>query len=264
MNAREHFEAGRLEEALAALRAEVKAAPADLGRRQLLAELLCFAGELERADAQLDTLATQESQALVAISLFRQLLRGEQARQQFYTAGRLPEFLEAPSPALKLHLEASIRLRDGQPREAAELLAQAEEQRPKISGTCNGRPFADFRDLDDLTAPIFEVLTSNGNYYWIPMERVEQIEFRKPTRPRDLLWRRVHMVVRGGPDGEVFLPALYAGAHREADDRLRLGRATEWSGDDGAPVRGKGQRTFLVGDDSLAILELEEIAIQAP
>ena len=50
------------------------------------------------------------------------------------------------------------------------------------------------------------MLTSTGKYYWIPMERVEMIEFHDPARPRDLLWRRAHMVVRGGPDGEVFLP----------------------------------------------------------
>jgi type VI secretion system protein ImpE len=69
------------------------------------------------------------------------------------------------------------------------------------------------------------------------------------------------MVVRGGPDGEVFLPALYAGAHAEADDRLRLGRATDWRAAPGEPVRGVGQRTFLVGDEARAILELNELTI---
>src|SRR5262249_5809527 len=157
---------------------------------------------------------------------FRQLLRAEQARQQFYTEGRLPEFLGEPTPVLKLHLQASIQIRDGQPQEANRLLQQAEEQRPRPAGGCNGQPFADVRDLDDLTAAFFEVYTSNGKYYWVPVEQVELVEFRKPARPRDLLWRRAHMIVRGGPDGEVFLPALYAGTSREADDKLRLGRAT--------------------------------------
>ena len=75
------------------------------------------------------------------------------------------------------------------------MLRQAEETRPKVRGVCDGKPFDDFRDLDDLTAAVFEVLTSTGKYYWIPVERVELIELRPVERVRDLLWRRARMVV---------------------------------------------------------------------
>ena len=81
-----------------------------------------------------------------------------------------------------------------------------------MTGTCDDQPFDDLRDLDELTASFFEVLTSTGKYFWIPLERVDTVEFRAWERPRDLLWRRAHMVVRGGPDGEVYLPVLYAGS----------------------------------------------------
>jgi type VI secretion system protein ImpE len=264
MSARDDYQAGRLKEAVAALLAELKQHPTDTARRGFLCELLCFTGDLERVDLHLDTIGTQQPDAMVGVSLFRQLVRAEQARRQFFTEGRLPEFLDQPSPALRLHLEASIRLREGKPKEAAELLAQAEEQRVKPTGTCNGQRFADLRDVDDLTAPVLEVLTSTGKYYWIPLERVELLECRAPARPRDLLWRQAHLVVRGGPDGEVYLPALYSGAHAEADDALRLGRATEWRGGDGTPVRGAGQRMFLVGEEGLPIMEVKEITTDAP
>jgi type VI secretion system protein ImpE len=263
MNAREHYQAGQLKEAIAAQTAEVKQHSADAGRRGFLCELLCFAGDLERADTQLDALSSLDPQAAMGISLFRQLIRAEQARRQFYTDGRLPEFLEQPTPVLRLHLEASIRLREGQPAEAARLLAQAEEQRPKPTGECDGQAFADFRDLDDLTASFFEVLTSNGKYYWVPIERVELLELRDLSRPRDLLWRRARMIVRDGPDGEVYLPTLYAGSHADEDERVRLGRATEWRGGDGAPVRGVGLRTFLVGDEARTILEMKAASVTA-
>jgi type VI secretion system protein ImpE len=69
------------------------------------------------------------------------------------------------------------------------------------------------------------------------------------------------MAVRGGPDGEVFLPALYAGSHLEPDDRVRLGRMTDWRGGDGTPVRGVGQRIFLVGGEGCPILELREVVL---
>jgi type VI secretion system protein ImpE len=264
MNASELYQAGKLQEAITAATTAVKQHPNELSRRGLLAELLCFAGDLERADLQLDVMGHQDPQAAMGIGLFRHLVRAEQARRQVYSQGRLPEFLEQPSPLLRIHLEASIHLREGRPAEAVKMLGQAEEQRPRLSGTCDGRPFTDLRDLDDLTAPLFEVLTSNGKYYWIPMERVESIEFRPPARPRDLLWQRVHLVVRGGPDGEVYLPALYAGSHADADDRIRLGRFTDWKGGQGEPVRGLGQRTFLVGDDSRPTLEIKEITITGP
>jgi type VI secretion system protein ImpE len=264
MTARQLYEAGKLKEAVAAATAEVKQAPADSGRRAWLCELLCFSGNLERADTQLDALGQVTAEAAMGVALFRQLVRAEQARQQFYSDGRLPEFLGLPDPVMKLHLEASVLLRSGQKREAADLLSQAEEQRVKPSGVCDGQPFTDFRDLDDLTASFFEVLTSNGKYYWIPMDRVDLIEFRPPARPRDLLWQRVHMVVRGGPDGEVFLPALYAGSHAEADEALALGRATDWRGGKDEPVRGIGQRNYLVGEDSRATLELKEVTFAGP
>jgi type VI secretion system protein ImpE len=266
MHAQEQYQAGDLRGALATATEEVRKHPADTARRGFLTELLCVAGDLERADRQLDALGQQDPEAAVGVSMFRQLVRAEQARQQFYSEGRVPEFLAEVSPHLRLHLEASILLREGKDAEAAALLAQAEGQRPHVAGTCGGRSFADLRDLDDLTAPVFEVLTSTGKYYWIPIEQVELVEFRPPARPRDLLWRRARMVVRGGPDGEVFLPAVYAGAGAgaDADDRLRLGRATEWRGGDGAPVRGLGQRTFLVGDEAVSILELQELTIQEP
>ena len=262
--AAELYKSGQLADAVAAAGEEVKRHPADAAPRGFLAELLCFAGDFERADKQLDAIGHQDPQSAVGISVFRQLLRAEQARQQFHAEGRLPEFLGRPSPRLQRHLEASIGLREGRPAEAAALLDQAEQERPVLPGVCGGRPFDDLRDIDDLTASFFEVLTSTGKYYWIPMERVETIEFHDPVRPRDLLWRRVHMVVCGGPDGEVFLPTLYAGSHANPDDRIRLGRMTDWRGGECAPIQGMGQRLFVVGDEDVSILELKQITITAP
>jgi type VI secretion system protein ImpE len=264
MRPQEYYQAGNLQQAIAAAKEEVRKSPADTAKRGFLAELLAIAGDLEGADRQLDTLVSQQPEAAVSLALVRQLVRAEQARRQFYSEGRVPELLGLPSAALKLHLEASILVRDGKLREAGHLLEQAEEQRPKVSGTCDGKPFTDLRDLDDLNASFFEVLTSTGKYYWVAMEQIELIEFRAPTRPKDLFWLRAHMIVRDGPDGEVYLPTIYAGTDAETDDRIRLGRATEWRGGDGEPVRGRGQRTFLIGEEARAILEIKEITCPGP
>jgi type VI secretion system protein ImpE len=264
MSAGEHFQAGRLQEAIAAQNEEVRQHPEDAGRRAFLVELLCFTGNLTRADTLLDTVAHQHPKLAVGMSLFRHMIRAEQARQQFYTDGRLPEFLEQPTPLLRLHLEASIRLREGQPAEAVRLLAEAEAQRPKLHGICDGQRFDDWRDLDDLTAGFLEVLATNGKYYWIALDRIERLQFHVPELARDLLWRGAHLTCRGGgPDGEVWVPALYAGTHAEADDRLRLGHLTDWRGGNGTPVRGVGQRIVLVGSEARPIMEIKEIVLDA-
>jgi type VI secretion system protein ImpE len=263
MNAGEHYRAGNLAEAVATATAAVKSQPQDVGSRGLLAELLCFAGDLERADKQLDALNQLDPQLTVGVALFRQLIRAAQARQQFFNEGRLPEFLQKPSPELELRLEASVRLRADEPRAAAELLAKADQAHVPITGVCDGADFDDLRDLDDLTASVLEVLTSTGKYYWVPLDQIELLELRAPQRPRDLLWRAAHLVVRGGPDGEVYIPVLYPGSAGAADDAIRLGRATDWIGGDGAPTRGLGQRIFWVGQTDRPFLEISTIETAA-
>ena len=63
------------------------------------------------------------------------------------------------------------------------------------------------------------------------------------------------MSVAEGPDGEVYLPAVYA-VDETMSDALRLGRETDWRQGDGGPVRGVGQRLFILGEDAVPMLEL--------
>lgn len=259
MKAHDLFHAGKLDEAIAAQVEEVRGNPTDANRRLFLCELLCFTGDLERADKQLDALGHQDPKALPWVAAFRHLIRAEQARQDFYASGRLPEFLGRPEGSTRLQVEASIRVREGSTAEAGEILERAEAERVKPSGTCNDVAFTDFRDLDDLISGVLEVLTSAGKYYWIPLEMVESIEFREPERARDLIWRPTHLIVRDGPDGEVFLPVLYPGSAASTDPAIRLGRSTDWTGGEGEPVRGIGQRTFLAGEEAVPILEIQSV-----
>src|SRR5438128_1841816 len=152
MNAHDHYQTGNLREALTAALEDVKHHPTDTGKRGFLCELLCLAGDLERAERQLDALGQQDAETMLSIGLFRQLIRAEQARQQFYTQARLPEFLDSEiSPDLRPHLEAAVLLRDGKTVQAADVLARSEEQRPIVNGACDGQLFDGLRDLDDLT-----------------------------------------------------------------------------------------------------------------
>lgn len=260
----EYFQAGRLNDAVAAAIEQVRSKPGDINTRWHLCSLLCFTGDFERVDKHLDLIAAQDAINVPGVALFRQLVRAEVARRQFFAEGRLPEFLSKPTEDLQQCLTASIYLREGKQAEAAALLRQADEKRRVVSGTYDGKPFSELRDLDDLTATVFEVLTSTGKYYWVPMDTVRVLEPRPLEGPRDLFWRRARMAVVGGPDGEVYLPTLYPNSSAATDDRLRLGRATEWIGGDSSVLRGVGQRMFLVGEDAVGIGDLKSLEFEIP
>jgi type VI secretion system protein ImpE len=257
--------AGDLDGAIQAATAEVKAKPKDLESRWLLAELLILSGQHDRADAQFDAVIAVEPRAAVSAIPIRHLLRAEAARRQFYDEGRVPELLDGADQQVRDRLEAFVLLRAGRAADAGLLVERAEKARPALGGKLtlakeeSERSFSDFRDLDDITAEVFEVLTQTGKYYWIEMRRVQLIEFTPPERPLDLIWRPVRMVVKDAFDAQVHLPAVY-GTLKAADTASRLGRRTDWLGDDGEAIVGVGRRSFVVdGEEQVDMMALGSI-----
>lgn len=261
------FRDGNLADAVTAATAAVRKRPADIGARILLAELLLFAGNIERADLVLDACAELDPTAALVAAEFRQLLRGETARRQLFSDGRVPEFVGEPTAAHGLSLAAIVALRNGDAREAGKLAAQAEEARIHPNGRVGEQTFDDVRDIDDLLASCFEVITTTGKYFWIAPERVTALELHPMKRPRDLFWRRATMRIKEGPEGDVYLPLIYPPVAVEAaalTDALRLGRATDWqqSAEEG-PTRGLGAVTLLVGDEALTWREMDKLSFGA-
>jgi len=254
------YHAGDLYGAVAAAVETVKANPTDTRARGFLAELLCFVGEIARADKHLDLIADQDSAVASGVALFRQLLRGATWRHEVFNQGRPPELLGEPPVHLQTGLKALAALRDGAAGEARHLCAQLESARPSTGGARDGAPFADVRDLDDIMASVLELITSTGQYFWIPWEQVISLDFAVPQRPRDLIWRKAEIAVRGGPEGVVYVPALYPGTEGVDDDAIRLGRATDWPDPGDGPVRGVGLRTLLFDETDVPILDLGGIA----
>ena len=87
------LDSDQLDEAISVMNGMVRAKPTDIDVRAGLVELLCYAGNLDRADKLLDAIADIDPGAAVGVALFRQLVRAEQARVQFHEEGRLPEFV---------------------------------------------------------------------------------------------------------------------------------------------------------------------------
>ncbi|HVS36945.1 MAG TPA: type VI secretion system accessory protein TagJ [Gemmataceae bacterium] len=263
MNASELFKAGKLTEAVTAQTQEVKAQPGDQGKRLFLFELLAFAGDLERARRQIGAMTSEDPELAAATTAYRQLLEAEEARRRLFRDGLRPEFLIDPPSHVRRRLEAVNRLREGNVGEAAAELAKAEEERPATAGTLNGKAFDHVRDCDDLLAGVVEVM-AQGKYFWLALEQIESLAANAPATPRDLLWLPAHLSVRNGPEGDVFLPALYPNSHEHVDDAIKLGRATDWKGAEGGPTQGAGLKLFLCGDNDISILEWRQLEMTPP
>ena len=230
MNAVELYEAGRLDEAIEALGAELRDDPTDARRRTFMFELLCFAGSFDRAEKQLDVLARNGRDAEMGTLLYRSALHAERTRQEMFRTGTLP-LAAAPSP---------------------------------VAGTLNGEPFAALTDADPRIGARLELFAA-GQYTWLPFAHIESITLQPPRRLRDLLWAPA--IVRSAPSyrqlelGEVLLPVLTPGAARHPDPGVRLGRLTQWQPLEDEREVPSGQKMWLVDDVEIPLLEVRELVV---
>jgi type VI secretion system protein ImpE len=232
MTARELYQAGKLDGAVQALNAELRDNPEDAKRRTFLFELLCFAGNFDRAEKQLDILSQASPDAMTGSMLYRACLHAERTRHELFEKKEYP----TTEPT-------------GQP-----------------TGTLNGTPFESITDSDPRIGARLEVFAA-GQYMWIPFAHIASLEMQQPKRLRDLIWAPV--VLRTGPAfrgveiGEVLVPALAPFSFRHADDAVRLGRATVWEEVGGEEIPF-GLKMLLVDGEEYPILELRRLEIAGP
>ncbi|MCY7376147.1 MAG: hypothetical protein LH472_09280, partial [Pyrinomonadaceae bacterium] len=225
--AKTQLDAGNLKGAVEAALNVVKKSPTDQAARTFLFELACFAGDWERAEKQLDVIGHQDTTAMIGALIFRQNLKAERDRLRLFSDSQKPEFLMPPPDYILGLLTANNRLREGNAAEAREILDKVEEERPAFACKINGTEAEDFRDYNDLTSCVFEVIVKD-TYIWLPMEQVEKIEFIAPKSLRDLFWIQAKVETTNGTNGEMFFPALYANSFKSDNDQVRLGRMTDW------------------------------------
>lgn len=263
MNIGEQLKAGELAAAIESAIQDVKKSPMAWDKRIALSQLLCLQGDLERADSHLETAQIQSPDALLRISMYRQMIRGEMTRRECWEQGRTPDLMQGqePSPQIEANLRLLLALREGNLPEATQLAEQIETDRAVVAGSCDGREFEDLRDQDDRTSFFFEVITSNGKYFWIPFEAIESVTFHPPEQPCDLLWRRA-TIDAYGQEGDVFLPVLYPGSSQSEDVACKLGQSTTWLGSEGEPARGLGQRMLWLGEEEKSIMEIGTLELR--
>jgi type VI secretion system protein ImpE len=233
MNPQELYRAGRLSDAIKALSAELRENPTDARRRTFLFELLCFAGEYERADKQLEVLAQAGPPSEMGVLLYRSALYAERQRHDLFERGEFPPEAEKDD---------------------------AESGR---GGVANGNPFGIFSDADPRTGARLEIFAA-GNYLLLPLEHVASIQIPAPQRLRDLLWTpaavRTTPSFKGTELGEVLIPVLAPFSWRHPDEAVRLGRVTVWEKPEGYEYQVPfGQKMWLVDEEEIPLLELRAL-----
>lgn len=231
MTARELYQAGRLTEAVQALTGELRDNPGDVRRRSFLFELLCFSGNFDRAEKQLQILAQEGPNAQMGALIYRAALEAERTRCELFQSGGRPPEAAGSKPA-------------------------------PVAGLWNGTAFQSLEDADPRIGARLEVF-AGGQYLWVSFDQIASIEMEAPKRLRDLLWAPA--VLRMSPAcgsrdlGEVLLPVLAPLSFQEEDEAVKLGRVTGWKELETGETVPVGQKMFLIDGEEVPFLELRRL-----
>ena len=229
MSAKELFQSGNIKDAIQALGALLRDNPADAKSRTFLFELLCFAGEYDRAEKHLNILAGDNAQSEMGAVLYLSAIHAAREREVMFEKRTFP----------------------------------LEEVPPSSKGTLNGEPFESVEDTDPRIGARLECFAA-GAYLWIPFVHIESIELEAPKRLRDTLWAPA--IVRTGPSfkgqelGQVLIPVISPMSCKNPDGNIALGRATNWveSEADGEDVP-VGLKMLSVDGEDFSFLEIRKL-----
>ena len=149
------------------------------------------------------------------------------------------------------------KLKESDVEGASHLYEQVEEQRRPVRGSFNGKDFDGFWDTDTFLSCFLEAI-AHDRYIWIPLESVRELSIDPPKTLFDLLWVSARVMTWEGINLNCYLPVLYPDSYAQDDERLKLGRMTDWIPLGGPFFKGVGQHVFQVGDEEVSLLEMRE------
>ncbi|MEO1616201.1 MAG: type VI secretion system accessory protein TagJ [Planctomycetota bacterium] len=266
ISAHEFLRLGQLDEALASLKQDVQSDPADAKHRIFLFQLLSVFGKWDSAVKQLEISGDLDPANLAMVQAYREAIRCEQQRQRIFRGEESPLILGEPDEWLALLIESLKQHAAGNGAEAASLRGTAMEAAPTTSGqlTLADESTSDFEwvaDADPRMGPVLEALL-NGQYYWIPMHRIAQIDFEAPADLRDFVWTPIQLTLATGVQTVAMVPTRYFQSEATNDSAIRLARKTDWQNVPGDDAQfGLGQRMIATDADDFALLDLRRISL---
>lgn len=260
---------GSLNETLARVESQLKAAPADADLRAAFVQLLCLAGNWTRAQTQLKSWEALKPQAQPTVTLLNQAIHGELQRAMVFAGEgqpRLPGAAYGWAESLFAALQADIqgeRMQAQALRQAALDAAALNPGSALEQGSEQAQLFDWLIDGDARLGPICELLV-NGSYFWVPFSAIAEMRFQAPASVTDLVWRHTLVRLVDGSELVCQVPVRYPFA-ADADDNLRLARLTDWQPLDDAQQHyiGHGQKVWLNDSLEFSLLSLETLSFVA-
>lgn len=257
MNSRDLVAAGKLMEARRQLIQEVKSAPSDSAQRTLLFQVLAFLGEWEKADKHLDMMVSLNPKLETGVQVYKNLTAAERQRKDVLEGKAVPGFLTRTPEYFELYLVAWEKVKQKKPEEASALYDQIEKLRPTPCGTMNGKPFEGFSDTDTFLSAFLEVIM-HDRYIWVPFESLRELSVAEPKTLFDLMWAPARFLTWEGLNANCCLPVLYPDSCLHEDERIRMGRMTDWAALGNGFWKGAGQHVYRIGDEELSVLDIRD------
>ncbi|KAA0214782.1 MAG: virulence protein SciE type [Leptolyngbya sp. PLA3] len=267
-SAEDMLRAGRVGDAMSALRESIRSDPSDPKKRLFLFQLNCVLGDWEKALNQLNVAAELDPGVQLMARVGRAAIQCEVFRQDVFAGRRSPLLLGEPEPWVGLMLQAVQLSGQGRHAQASELRAQAFESAPARGGTLTvseseeGVPhrFEWLADADERLGPMIEAIV-DGKYYWVPCTHIRAIYLEPPSDLRDLVWAPA--TFRWGNGGEMvgLIPTRYPGSERSPDGSIALARKTEFNEVAPGTFEPAGQRMWATDAGEYPLLQTRRIEI---
>jgi type VI secretion system protein ImpE len=248
--------------ALKLLTEQVRLHPQDAKLRVFLFQLLCVLGQWDRALNQLNVAFELDASTLPMVQTYREAIHCETLRLQVFAGQKVPMLFGEPEPWVALLIEALLREGRGEADAGAKLRAQALDEAPATPGTMDGTAFEWIADADTRLGPTIEAVI-NGRYYWLPWNRLAQVDIDAPVDLRDSVWMPAHFTFTNGGETVGLIPTRYPDTELATGDQSALARRTDWREAGPGTWVGLGQRVWTTNATEVALMDVRQVVLGA-
>jgi len=260
MNTEEFLRQGNLQAARQSAVAEVKASPGDGSKRFVLFLIFCFLGEWDKARKQLEFIKVHTPDQAANVLVCENILQAEISRHLVWDGSDLADFLpEKPGYAA---IYARVKACYGEDSAQARILIEdIWETLPSVNALIDGKVFSRFQETDSVLSFCLEAFVYE-KYVWIPFTEIRELTIAKPRKLIDLLWVSAQLTTLAGLTLNCYLPVLYPNSFKHQDDRVKLGRMTDWIDLGNGLAQGVGQHVYAGAEDDISLLSIEEMTLK--
>lgn len=258
MSAEQQLKGGDITAALTSLKQQIRSDASNPKYRVFLFQILAVTGDWQKALDQLNVVGELDASALPMVQTYRETIACELLRKEIFAGGRSPLIMGDPDDWIARLLQSLGLGAAGHWDEAEALRNDAFEMAPATSGTIDGQPFEWIADADSRLGPVLEAVV-NGRYYWVPFNRIRQIDIEAPCDLRDAVWLPANFVWSSGGETVGFIPTRYVGSELNDDNGVKLARKTIWQEPTPDTVLGFGQRMLTTDSGEYSLMDVRKI-----